>query len=225
MTAQLGFLEPNDWTLADDAKGTITYRPGVYSNEEAETLFQLLVREIPWSQDTVRMYDRMVAVPRLRKSYLDVAELPEPLKAVRARVEAIEGTTFNRVSLNYYRDQNDSVAWHSDHEEEMIDRPTIVLVSLGAARPMDIRERANHRARWHITLEPGSLLTMSGYAQRNYEHAILKLRQPTPPRISIALRQYAPEGAGSQPCAQCAGARARASRPPESEKPLAPKPC
>ncbi|MGI8567628.1 MAG: alpha-ketoglutarate-dependent dioxygenase AlkB family protein [Methylocella sp.] len=211
-------MQPNDWTLADEETGKIVYRPGVYSHEEAETLFQLFVREIPWSQDTVRMYDRMVAVPRLRKSYLDVAELPEALQAIRARVEAIEGTTFNRVSLNYYRDQNDGVAWHSDHEEEMIDRPTIVLVSLGAPRPMDIRERANHRARWHITLEPGSLLTMSGYAQRHYEHAILKLREPTSPRISIALRQYAPDGAAHQPCAQCAGARARTSKPAESEK-------
>lgn len=89
----------------------------------------------------------------------------------------------------------------------MIERPTIVVVSLGTPRPMDIRERADHRRRWRLTLEPGSLLVMRGYAQRHYEHRIAKLSVPTKPRISIAFRQYAAEGDAPQPCAQCVGAR------------------
>ncbi len=206
-TLQLGLLAPVDRIVADDERGTIIYRPAVYAQEEAEVLFAQLASEIPWSADTVRMYDRTVAVPRLRKTYDDLATLPKPLPSIHERVQALEANTFNRISLNLYRDNNDSVAWHSDHEEEMIERPTVVLVSLGAPRPMDIRERANHRTRWRLLLEPGSLLVMRGYAQRNYEHQITKLNVPTLPRISIALRQYAPEGSPHQPCAQCAAAR------------------
>jgi len=205
LMAQLGFFEPNDWTLADDERGTIVYRPEVFDHEEAETLFDRLRTEVPWSEDSMRMYDRTVAVPRLRYNYSDAAAAPKPLQRIHERVSQLEATTFNRIGLNFYRDGNDSVAWHSDHEEDMIERPTVVVVSLGVPRPMDIRERIDHRRHWRLTLEPGSLLVMRGYAQRHYEHRIAKLSAPTQPRVSIALRQYAGEGQAPQHCAQCAG--------------------
>jgi alkylated DNA repair dioxygenase AlkB len=209
VTSQLGLLQPADRILADDERGTIVYRPAVFSGPESDALFERLLNGIPWSHDSVWMYDRPVGVPRLRMSYEDVSALPAPLQEVRERVEALEGAAFNRIGLNLYRDHNDSVAWHSDHEEMMVERPTVVLVSLGADRPMDIRERANHRKRWRMTLEAGSLLVMRGLAQRNYEHRIMKLPAPTQPRISVALRQYAPPGSPPQACAQCAGAKAK----------------
>jgi len=202
--AQLVFFQPNDWTLADDERGTIVYRPGVFEQEEADRLFDQLRTQVPWSEDSVRMYDRTVAVPRLRYSYSDAAAAPEALQLIHERVSRLEATTFNRMGLNFYRDGNDSVAWHSDHEEDMIERPTVVVVSLGASRPMDIRERMDHRRHWRLTLEPGSLLVMRGYAQRHYEHRIAKLSVASKPRISIALRQYAGEGQAPQHCAQCA---------------------
>jgi len=33
---------------------------------------------------------------------------------IKEKVEPLCGVTFNSVLLNYYRDGNDSVAWHSD---------------------------------------------------------------------------------------------------------------
>lgn len=36
------------------------------------------------------------------------------LMEIRAKVEGLTGILFNSVLLNYYRDGNDSVAWHSD---------------------------------------------------------------------------------------------------------------
>lgn len=98
--AQLGFLEPRDWTLADDERGTIVYRPRVFSNEESPALFGQLLEQVQWSEDSVRMYDRTLAVPRLRKSYNDVAAAPQALRIIHERVSNIEAATFNRMGLN-----------------------------------------------------------------------------------------------------------------------------
>ena len=207
MSGQLGLWRGAGQVLVNDERAAIIYRPAIFTDEEAAGFFDSLRREIPWSHDKVRMYDRVTEVPRLRAHFGDVAAAPPVLQSIRERVEATEGERFNSISLNLYRDEDDSVAWHSDHEEAMVERPTVVLVSLGASRPMDVRERENHRRRWRLLLEPGSLLTMKGDAQRYYEHAILKQKAESAPRISVALRQYAAAGSARRSCAQCAAAR------------------
>ena len=104
-------------------------------------------------------------------------------------MEAFLGVQFSSVSFNYYRDERDSVAWHNDHLEELVERPVIALLSLGAVRPMLIRSKSRPRKQFEIDLQPGSLLVMSGRSQELWEHHIPKLKRPVSPRISIAFRQ------------------------------------
>ena len=135
------------------------------------------------------MYDRDVDVPRLTASYrVDGSPLPEAVAgALRVGTE-LTGAPFNGVGLNLYRDGRDSVAPHNDHLYEIVEGHPIVLLSLGATRPMTIRGKRPPRRAFDLDLENGSVLIMSYETQKHYDHGIPKLRVPVEPRISLALR-------------------------------------
>ncbi|PZR57977.1 MAG: alpha-ketoglutarate-dependent dioxygenase AlkB [Candidatus Meridianibacter frigidus] len=185
---QLGFFAQAELTLARTRAGDIRYLPGVFSAIEATRLFERLLAIAPWSKETMRMYDKMVEVPRLVAWYRDPEPLPAELQMVRERVGALLSVKFNAVSLNYYRDGNDSVAWHSDHDEELTARPVVALLSLGAIREMLLRTKVLPRRQLRCDLEPGSILVMRGDVQEHWEHHIPKVHRPTSARISVALR-------------------------------------
>ncbi len=135
------------------------------------------------------MYDKTVTVPRLIARFAPESDRPAVLAGVQQRIESYLNVTFTALSVQYYRDGSDSVAWHNDHREELIDLPTIALLSLGATR--EIRVRTKHKPRRSIAcdLEAGSLFVMTGRAQEFWEHTIPKIERPITARMSIALRQ------------------------------------
>lgn len=185
---QIGLFGATPQVFVDDAS-SIIYYPALLDAGESSALFAHLEKTLPWAQETMWMYDHTVAVPRLLARFAPDEPLPQELTDVKARVEAKLGAAFNAVSVQYYRDGSDSVAWHSDHNEDLIDRPYVALVSLGAMREMQIRSKARPRRAFSVDLEPGSLLVMGGLAQEQWEHHLPKVARPIAPRISIALRQ------------------------------------
>jgi len=186
---QIGFFGSAPRVFVDDVTGGIVYYPALFSVEESTALFDYLSAALPFTQETMWMYDHTVTVPRLIARTEPGAPLDPQLARVKDRVEAFLGTAFTSVSVQYYRNERDSVAWHNDHREELVDRPVVALLSLGATREMQVRSKARPRRSFSIDLEPGSLFVMSGRAQEFWEHHIPKLRRPTGPRISVALRQ------------------------------------
>lgn len=188
MTQQLGFFQEEVRTIAQTAHGDIVYYPAIFDVLETAALFKTLLDEIPWSHETMQMYDKMVDVPRLVAWYRDLDRLPAPLEMIRSRVSQLVGASFNGVSLNYYRDGADSVAWHSDQNEELVRERIVALVSLGAMRHMNFRTKAVPRRQLRCDLEPGSVLAMRGDIQSHWEHQIPKVHRPMDARISVALR-------------------------------------
>ncbi|HEY8297584.1 MAG TPA: alpha-ketoglutarate-dependent dioxygenase AlkB [Candidatus Baltobacteraceae bacterium] len=189
MAQQIELFAPGPRALADDARGSIAYEPGVFGAAESERYLAEILAGAPWTHETMWMYDKTVDVPRLvARVRLDEPMLPA-LAEIKARVEERLGRRFTGLGLNYYRDGSDSVAWHNDRNEDLIDLPTIALVSLGATRQMLVRPKSPPRKTIACDLEPGSLFVMSGRAQEFWEHCIPKTSRPTAARISIALRQ------------------------------------
>lgn len=188
---QLRLFGSSPDVFVDDATGKIAYYPALFAPNESRRLFELFADSLSWTQESMWMYDRTVTVPRLIARFSELQERPAELTELQERVEKFLGEQFNAVSLQYYRDQNDSVAWHSDHTEGLIENAIVAIVSLGAARDMLIRSKARPRRTFARTLEPGSLFVMGGRAQYFWEHHIPKVRQPLGPRISVALRQKA----------------------------------
>lgn len=180
--------------LTEDLEGGIRYWPDAADPAVAERWFAELQARVPWISERRPMYDRLVDVPRLLASFrLDA--LPQGLQAlgeIEAAVRARVGAPFNAVGLNLYRHGNDSVAMHNDKLHTLERGQPIAIVSLGAARRMDIRAKAAPRRTLRVLLEPGSLLVMSHASQLHYEHGIAKTREPVGPRISVVHRVRPP---------------------------------
>lgn len=188
MTTQLALFSAGPYTIVNDATGKIAYYPDVLDLAQSRALFETMLTHAPWTNETMWMYDHMVDVPRLVARF--GTDLPRELAQAKHRVETLLGERFTNVSLNYYRDGRDSVAWHSDHIEELAPDPTIALLSLGSTRRMMVRTKARPRRTHAIDLEVGSLFVMSGRSQEFWEHTIPKSPRPVDARISIAFRPY-----------------------------------
>ena len=179
----------------------LDYHPDLFNAEESEFLLNKFIKDAPWQQKLVNMYDKMVITPRLtawyaNKETYDYTSLrkstPLPwtpeLLMIKERVEAITGTTFNSVLLNYYRNGNDSVAWHSDNEKALGTHPVIASVSFGQVRCFDIRNKVDHSEKYGIRLESGALMIMKGDLQQNWEHRIAKSLKPMKARVNLTFR-------------------------------------
>jgi alkylated DNA repair dioxygenase AlkB len=174
-------------------KEMLEYTPGLFSKAESDYLLEKFIRESPWKQRVQKMWDKEVLTPRLTAWYGDrLEEDPIPwtpeLLMIKAKVEPLAGVTFNSVLLNYYRDGNDSVAWHSDKENVLGKRPVIASVSFGQVRSFDIRSKADHKEQYSVRLEHGSFLLMKAGLQEAFEHRIAKSTKPMKARVNLTFR-------------------------------------
>jgi alkylated DNA repair dioxygenase AlkB len=147
------------------------------------------------------MYGKLLNTPRLTawygdnsKTYAFSGKKYEPyawtkeLLSIKARVDAACGIKFNSVLLNLYRNGNDSVAWHADDEPELGINPLIASVSFGQLRRFDVRHKQDHKLKYSIELENGSMLIMKGDLQHNWEHQIPKSTKAIKERINLTFR-------------------------------------
>jgi alkylated DNA repair dioxygenase AlkB len=179
----------------------VTFYPEFFSAEESSTLFQQLVDQIQWKQELARFGGKAVPLPRLTAWYGDegksyrysgITVNPIPwtplLLSIKERVEAASQVKFNSVLLNFYRGERDSVAWHSDDEQELGQNPVIASVSFGATRKFQFKHKTNTDQRLAVDLTPGSLLLMAGATQHFWKHQIPKTTKPVDPRINLTFR-------------------------------------
>ncbi len=159
----------------------------------SEELFDRLAAGVAWRTDRRPMYDRVVEVPRLLRSYGESEPWPDPVlpqacTALSDRYGTELGEPFRTAGLCYYRDGDDSVAWHGDTGGRGATHDTMVaIVSVGASRALLLRPRGGGASiRYH--LGHGDLIVMGGSCQRTWEHAVPKTRRPVGPRISIQFR-------------------------------------
>jgi len=191
MASQQGLFAPEPVSLFNDKEGGIRYLPESIAPGVAQQWFVELLNDIGWNSHQRMMYDREVAVPRLIATFLrESADLPAPLGAAFEAVRSLVGAPFNRVGLNLYRDEYDSVAPHNDKTANLVRGAPIAIVSLGAARRMTIRPKKGPGRAVHVELEPGSCLVMSYASQFTHDHGIPKLGESVGPRISLAFRCY-----------------------------------
>ena len=177
----------------------VEYRRGFFTPDEAQALFGALRAEIRWERHRVRIRGREVDCPRLSGwegdatyAYSGITLRPAPwtprVDAVRRRIEAATGETFNSVLANLYRDGRDRLGWHADDEPELGPVPVIASASFGAPRRFLLR-RKRGGASVPIVLEPGSLLVMRGATQRHWLHSVPPTRRPVGPRINLTFRR------------------------------------
>src|SRR6201985_1585493 len=182
-------------------KELLEYRANFIEKTASDELLQKFITETPWKQSTQKMWDKEYLTPRLTSWHGDIGtdysvsgkiSNPNPwtpeLSYIKSLVEPVAGITFNSVLLNYYRDGNDSVAWHSDRESVLGKHPIIASVSFGQVRSFDIRNKRNHSEHYSVKLEHGSFLLMKAGLQEHWEHRIAKSTKPMRPRVNLTFR-------------------------------------
>ena len=166
----------------------------------ADDLLRELVTTSNWEARDRVMWGKRVAQPRLHAWHSDMFHRYDQalkvnpwtplLLALKARVESVTGESFNSVLLNYYRDEHDSVAMHSDDEPELGPKPPIASLSLGETRTFVMKHKHLRTLKpVRIALPSGCLLVMRGETQRNWMHAIEKENHPLGPRVNLTFRQ------------------------------------
>ncbi|WP_181782843.1 alpha-ketoglutarate-dependent dioxygenase AlkB [Pseudonocardia pini] len=152
----------------------------------ADDLFDRLLRDTPWAQRDVRMYERTLPEPRLTHRW-STPEAPDPvLGEAAALLSARYGVEFTQVGANLYRDGADSVAWHGDRVARERDTAVVALVSLGGVRPFRLRPHGGGASVGFLP-GPGDLLVMGGTCQRTWQHGVPKVRSAAA-RISVQFR-------------------------------------
>lgn len=63
------------------------------------------------------------------------------LLTLKNQIEENTGHTFNSLLCNLYRNEKDSVDWHSDDEPSLGRCPTIASLSFGATRMFEMRKK------------------------------------------------------------------------------------
>jgi alkylated DNA repair dioxygenase AlkB len=156
----------------------------------SDNYFQTLLATTPWKQHVRKMYDKLVPDPRLIARYggPDGLEWTDTLLEIKSRVEDTVGIAFNRVLLNYYRDGNDSVAWHSDTLPQNGKHHHIASVTFGETRLFKVRRKGSREGQGSIPLTHGSLLLMGETMQQYYEHHVPKTTRNIGARINLTFR-------------------------------------
>jgi alkylated DNA repair dioxygenase AlkB len=153
-----------------------------------QALFAHLERVTRWEHETRKMYDRVVATPRLLGGVVPRDGPGHPLlEDMRAALSARYEEEFIRVSLAYYRDGKDSVALHGDTvARDMLEPTHVATVSLGGTRRLLMKPAAGGRS-VEFVLQGGDLYVMGGTAQRTWRHGIPKVAEAEP-RIVVMFR-------------------------------------
>jgi alkylated DNA repair dioxygenase AlkB len=162
----------------------IEHVPGWLEGHEA--LFEVLRDTTDWQHQRRRMYDRVVDVPRLVASVPDDGPGHPVLSQASLALSARYGLDLRRISLAYYRDGQDSVAWHGDRLGRLVDDTVVAILSVGTPRRFLLRPAAGGPSRAY-ELGWGDLLVMGGSCQRTWQHAVPKVAAAGP-RISVQFR-------------------------------------
>ena len=165
--------------------------PGWFAG--ADEVFAGLVEDVPWRAERRPMYDAVVDVPRLVHTHGIGEQLPHPSltearDALSAHYADELGEPFVTAGCCYYRDGQDSVAWHGDNLGRGRSGDTMVaIVSFGSPRKLCLRPIGGPTEVTHA-LGHGDLIVMGGSCQRTWEHAVPKTARPVGPRISVQFR-------------------------------------
>ncbi|MGZ3236453.1 MAG: alpha-ketoglutarate-dependent dioxygenase AlkB family protein [Burkholderiaceae bacterium] len=201
MTPDL-FSEDNKLERISMQQAEVYYQPSLALDNAADAIMRELINDVPWRSENIVIWGKTFVQPRLSAWYGDkgtdytysgIHLTPLPWTALlfdlKNRVESIAGTAFNSVLLNYYRDNRDSMGFHSDDEHELGNQPVIASLSLGEERTFILKHKTVRTLKpVHLKLTSGSLLLMKGETQKYWKHGINKETRPCGPRVNLTFR-------------------------------------
>jgi alkylated DNA repair dioxygenase AlkB len=190
------FLEnyTNDWT-----------KVSTWRDFEKEELLNIEFKNINWRHDKLNMYGKTVYLPRYSAWYGDsdkpytysgLTLQPNPwnkgLLYIKNKIQEIAAVEFNSVLMNWYRDGEDYLGWHTDAEKELGKNPVIGSVNFGETRRFLLRRNDDNAQKIELPLKHGTLLIMSGELQHFWQHSVPKQKKVKHTRFNLTFRVINP---------------------------------
>uniref|UniRef100_A0A8D2KBY5 Alpha-ketoglutarate-dependent dioxygenase alkB homolog 3 n=1 Tax=Urocitellus parryii TaxID=9999 RepID=A0A8D2KBY5_UROPR len=199
-------------SLAPTGVSRVCLYPGFLDLKEADWMLEQLCRDVPWKQRMGIREDITYPQPRLTAwygelpyTYSRITMEPNPhwppvLSTLKNRIEGNTGHTFNSLLCNLYRNEKDSVDWHSDDEPSLGRCPVIASLSFGATRTFEMRKKPppeengdyTYVERVKIPLDHGTLLIMEGATQADWQHRVPKEYHSRELRVNLTFRTVYP---------------------------------
>jgi alkylated DNA repair dioxygenase AlkB len=168
---------------------------------EKEQLSQVKFKNINWHHDKLNMYGKEVFLPRYSAWYGD-SDKPytysgltlqpnawnKGLLFIKDKIDKVANVQFNSVLMNWYRDGEDYINWHTDAEKELGKNPVIASVNFGEARDFIIRNNKDNSNKITIPLKHGTLLIMRGELQHFWQHSVPKRKRIKSSRFNLTFR-------------------------------------
>ncbi|WCL49622.1 alpha-ketoglutarate-dependent dioxygenase AlkB family protein [Leptospira sp. GIMC2001] len=182
--------------------GAAFYYGKIFTNEESKKYLYDLTDNMDWKHDELIIFGKKIITKRkvawygsapFSYTYSHTTKFAnpwtEPLILIKSKIEKQLNRKFNSCLLNFYHDGNEGMSWHSDDETSLEQFGCIASVSFGAERRFDFRNIHN-KNKISIVLENGSLMTMEGECQKNWQHSLPKSKKVTQPRINLTFRKF-----------------------------------
>lgn len=177
------------------------WRTANWRDFDKEQLEKVKFKNINWHHDKLNMYGKEVFLPRYSawygdndKSYSYSGITLQPNKwnngllFLKDNIEKIAITKFNSVLMNWYRDGEDYINWHTDAERELGQNPIIASLNFGATRRFLIRRIDDNSTKIEFPLKHGTLLIMRGELQHFWQHSVPKEKKVKQIRINLTFR-------------------------------------
>lgn len=181
--------ETNDWR-------TVNWR-----DFDKEQLDEVKFKNILWHHDQVKMYGKAIFLPRYSAWYgdsnkpytysgltLQPKTWNKGLLFIKDRIDLIAGVHFNSVLMNWYRDGEDYINWHTDAEKELGKNPIIGSVNFGATRRFQLRRMDDNNEKIEVPLKHGTFLLMRGETQHFWQHGVPKEKKVKEIRFNLTFR-------------------------------------
>src|SRR5690606_8073018 len=180
--------------------GTGNYLGKIFSDEEANRYYEILLNTIDWKNDEAIIFGKRIVTKRkvawygnqefeytyskiTKKAHLWTPEL----LLLKNLIEKKTGETFNSCLLNLYHSGEEGMAWHSDGEKDLKKNGAIASVSFGAERKFAFKHKQTKET-IALNLEHGSLLIMKGATQTNWLHRLPPTKKVDEARINLTFR-------------------------------------
>lgn len=158
-------------------------------------------KNVNWRHDQIKMFGKLVPLPRFSAWYgdddkpytysgltLQPNTWNKGLIFIKEEIEKIAEATFNSVLMNWYRDGEDYISWHTDAEPELGKNPIIGSVNFGATRRFQLRRFDNSKEKIEVPLKHGTFLLMRGETQHFWQHSVPKESKINISRLNLTFR-------------------------------------
>lgn len=180
--------------------GEVQYFGKVFSEDEANRFFEMLLKSIAWKHDETFIFGKRIVTKRkvawygdraFEYTYSKTTKMAQPwsseLLEIKKTVTSLSGESYNSCLLNLYHSGEEGMGWHSDDEKELKQNGAIASVSFGAERRFTLKHKKTNET-LAINLGHGSLLVMKGTTQTHWQHRLPPSKKVLSPRINLTFR-------------------------------------